>query len=170
MRCFKQINRSTSVRIIIGTLLVLLLWSVTGPMSPWGGMVSQRDACINNLLLIDSAKRQWALEHHKQSTATPQGSDLEPYLGRNGGELPCCPADPSYTFVTSYNPRNVGADPVCRQDPATHVLPRLPRLYKPELALKYPPLPGHIVRFLAVMGVALCMFDCWQRLEKGMQP
>jgi hypothetical protein len=97
MPYFKQINRSKIIKIMIGIVLVMLLWSVSSPMSPWGGTVSQRDACINNLLLIDSAKRQWALEQHKQSTATLQGSDLEPYLS----QLPCCPADSAGTFDAS---------------------------------------------------------------------
>ena len=49
---------------------------------------SQENACINNLRLIDSAKQQWALEHHKRNTDTPTEQDLTPYLGSWISDLP----------------------------------------------------------------------------------
>ena len=61
--------------------------------------VSQNNACINNLRLIDSAKQQWALENRKTSTDTPAWSDLKPYLGRGRtGVLPTCPQGGTYTI------------------------------------------------------------------------
>jgi hypothetical protein len=47
--------------------------------------------CINNLRLIDSAKKQWALENHK-TNGNVTWEDLRPYIGV-GPELqmPKCP-------------------------------------------------------------------------------
>jgi type II secretory pathway pseudopilin PulG len=85
---------------------------------------SQQNACINNLRLIDSSKQQWALEQRKQNGDIPQGSDLQPYLGRGAaGELPSCPVDTTYTFSVSYAPNNVASKPTCLLVSSTHILP-----------------------------------------------
>jgi RNA polymerase sigma factor (sigma-70 family) len=69
---------------------------------------SVRNACINNLRLIDSAKQQWALEFRKQTTDTPAVDDLKPYLGRGAqGEWPTCPDGGVYTI------KSVGEKPTC---------------------------------------------------------
>lgn len=65
--------------------------------------VSQQNACINNLRMIDAAKQQWALEKGKQSTDVPAMEDLKPYLPR----IPHCPAGGTYTINA------VGQPPVC---------------------------------------------------------
>ena len=76
--------------------------------------------------LIDAAEQQWALEQHQGVASTPQGTDLQPYLGHgSNGELPTCPADSSATptFGSSYVVNAVGVKPTCAQVPATHILP-----------------------------------------------
>jgi len=65
--------------------------------------VSQKNACINNLRQIDTAKQQWALEKGKQSTDVPTMEDLKPYLAK----IPHCPAGGTYTINA------VGQPPEC---------------------------------------------------------
>jgi hypothetical protein len=57
---------------------------------------AQRNACINNLRMLDAAKQQWALEKSKQSTDVPTLDDLKPYIGIN--PHPLCPAGGTYTI------------------------------------------------------------------------
>ncbi|MGA2174369.1 MAG: hypothetical protein ABSH38_05220 [Verrucomicrobiota bacterium] len=60
---------------------------------------SMRNACINNLRLLDSAKQQWALENRKRGTDTPTWDDLRAYLERGApGNLPTCPQGGVYTI------------------------------------------------------------------------
>jgi hypothetical protein len=82
-----------------------------------------KNACINNLRIIDAAKGQWATEQHKVITDTPTGSDIQPYMCGPSGEMPVCPNDPKNSFDTSYSPNNVGTKPVCRILPTNHILP-----------------------------------------------
>jgi prepilin-type N-terminal cleavage/methylation domain-containing protein len=114
----------TLVEIMIVVAIIGLLAAIAIPNFVKARTTSQQNACINNLRLVDSSKQQWALEQKKQTTDTPQGTDLQPYLGRgSNGELPTCPVDPQNSFATSYNPNNVGTPPVCLIVPTTHVLP-----------------------------------------------
>jgi hypothetical protein len=73
--------------------------------------------------MLDAAKQVWALEKGQIATATPQGTDVQPYLGRGSGELPFCSTDPQQTFATSYLLQNCQTPPVCLIVPATHILP-----------------------------------------------
>jgi competence protein ComGC len=85
-----------------------LLAAVAIPNFVKARTVSQKNACINNLRLIDAAKQQWALENRKRSTDTPAMSDLRPYLGRGiQGEMPTCPNGGVYTL------HSVGQPPTC---------------------------------------------------------
>jgi hypothetical protein len=74
--------------------------------------------------MIDAAQQQWALENGEVSTAVPQATDLQPYIGRGSGELPVCPLDTHVppSFTTSYNVMNCETTPVCLIVPGTHVL------------------------------------------------
>jgi hypothetical protein len=58
--------------------------------------VAMHNMCVNNLRIIDAAKNQWALEHHKGANDTPTESDLLPYLKNN--QFPQCPAGGVYTI------------------------------------------------------------------------
>ena len=123
----KKSNRKsgfTLVEIMIVVAIIGLLAAIAIPNFVKARTTSQQNACINNLRLIDSSKQQWALEQRQQSTATPVGSDLQPYLGRGAnGELPACPVDPQNGFATSYAPNNVGSKPACDIVASTHILP-----------------------------------------------
>jgi prepilin-type N-terminal cleavage/methylation domain-containing protein len=114
----------TLVEIMIVVAIIGLLAAIAIPNFVKARTTSQQNACINNLRLIDSSKQQWALEQRKQSSDTPQGSDLQPYLGRgSGGELPTCPVDSTSTWANSYTAQNVGTKPTCLVVSSTHILP-----------------------------------------------
>ena len=123
----KKLSRKagfTLVEIMIVVAIIGLLAAIAIPNFVKARTTSQQNACINNLRLIDSSKQQWALEQRKQSTDTPAGTDLQPYLGRGiAGELPTCPVDSARTFATSYTANNVGTPPVCQIVSSTHILP-----------------------------------------------
>src|SRR5271166_539435 len=114
----------TLVEIMIVVAIIGLLAAIAIPNFVRARTTSQMNACINNLRLIDSSKQQWALEQRQQNSSVPQGTDLQPYLGRgSGGELPTCPVDPQNAFSTSYTPGNIGTKPACQVVSSTHILP-----------------------------------------------
>jgi competence protein ComGC len=91
----------------IGLSLVVLplLLAIAIPNFVKARSTAQRNACINNLRLIDNAKQQWALENGKENTDTPTQSEIAGYL-RNG-QLPICPAHGAYQI------NSIGEDPTC---------------------------------------------------------
>src|ERR1700721_1970736 len=100
----------TLVEIMIVVAIIGLLAAIAIPNFVKARTTSQQNACINNLRLVDSSKQQWALEQRQQSSNTPLGTDLQPYLGRGAsGELPSCPVDPQNAFASSYAVGNVGS-------------------------------------------------------------
>jgi hypothetical protein len=79
------------------------------------------NACINNLLQIDAAKNQWALENGKTNGVVTE-NDLKPYFNLDAnGNLPKCPAGGTYIIG------RIGEDPKCSVGisawPNNHVLP-----------------------------------------------
>jgi prepilin-type N-terminal cleavage/methylation domain-containing protein len=114
----------TLVEIMIVVAIIGLLASIAIPNFVHSRRVAQTNSCISNLHCIDSAKQEWAFEQRRQDTDTPQGSDLQPYLGRTAsGSLPACPVDGAQSFASSYAPQSVGVKPVCLIIPASHILP-----------------------------------------------
>jgi type II secretory pathway pseudopilin PulG len=111
------------VEIMIVVAIIGLLAAIAIPNFVRSRTTSQTNLCIDNLRMLDGAKQQWALEQKQVSTATPQGSDIQPYLGRGGGELPICPLDPQMSFNSSYLLQNCQTSPTCQILPATHYLP-----------------------------------------------
>jgi hypothetical protein len=65
----------------------------------------ERNTCITNLKLIDTAKLQWALENNKTEDAIPTAQDLLPYF--KDGVFPVCPSGGTYTINA------VGLPPTC---------------------------------------------------------
>ena len=114
----------TLVEIMIVVAIIGLLAAIAIPNFVRARTTSQTNACISNLRIIDGAKGQWALELHMQTTSTPAGTDIQPYMGRgSAGELPSCPNDSTQTFAASYSPNNCGTKPACLIVPTTHILP-----------------------------------------------
>ena len=114
----------TLVEIMIVVAIIGLLAAIAIPNFVRARTTSQMNACINNLRQIDGAKQQWALENKVGQTATPQATDIQPYLGRgSGGTQPTCPADSSQSMATSYTINDVQTAPTCLIVTSSHVLP-----------------------------------------------
>jgi prepilin-type N-terminal cleavage/methylation domain-containing protein len=115
----------TLVEIMIVVAIIGLLAAIAIPNLIKSRVTSQTNVCIDNLRMLDASKQQWALQFGEVSTAVPQGTDIQPYLGRGNGELPLCPIDPNAppAFTTSYQLQNCQTTPVCLIAPATHLLP-----------------------------------------------
>ena len=111
------------VEIMIVVAIIGLLAAIAIPNLTRARATSQTNLCIDNLRMLDAAKQQWALEKGQLSTAVPQGTDIQPYLGRGNGVLPVCPIDPNLSFDTSYNLLDCQTRPVCLISSSTHVLP-----------------------------------------------
>jgi prepilin-type N-terminal cleavage/methylation domain-containing protein len=104
----------TLVEIMIVVAIIGLLAAIAIPNFVRARTTSQTNACINNLRQIDGAKQQWALENKVAATATPLGTDIQPYMGRgSAGGLPTCPADSGKSFVTSYSIKDCQTPPAC---------------------------------------------------------
>ncbi len=77
---------------LIGILLVAVMAYFVKARS-----TSSVNACVNNLLQIDSAANQFALEH-KLTNGSPINfpNDLTPYLKLRDGKIPSCPNGGTY--------------------------------------------------------------------------
>jgi prepilin-type N-terminal cleavage/methylation domain-containing protein len=112
----------TLVEIMIVVAIIGLLAAIAIPNFVRARSTSQTNACINNLRQIDGAKQTWALEYTQNLTATPGDTDVQPFLGRgSSGNLPFCPADPTFNFDNSYNLNNLQAVPTCKIVSSAHV-------------------------------------------------
>jgi prepilin-type N-terminal cleavage/methylation domain-containing protein len=111
----------TLVEIMIVVAIIGLLAAIAIPNFARARTTSQANACINNLRQIDGAKQTWGLEHNLVPNATPQDSDISPYMGRgSAGLLPFCPADSSQSFTSSYTVNDLQTAPTCQITPSTH--------------------------------------------------
>src|SRR4051794_4918985 len=98
----------TLVEIMIVVAIIGLLAAIAIPNFVRARTTAQQNACINNLRQLDGAKQQWALENKAAPTATPDITDVAPYLGRGvTGTQPTCPSDAGKTFATSYVMNNL---------------------------------------------------------------
>jgi general secretion pathway protein G len=74
------------VCIAVGVLVAFILPSIIGEQE-----TAKKNACINNLRLIDGAKHTWAPEYHKSEGEVPTWADFNPYLMR-GSKFDASPA------------------------------------------------------------------------------
>jgi len=116
----------TLVEIMIVVAIIGLLASIAIPNFVKARETAQTNACINNLRQIDGAKQMWATETRQGGGATPQKTDIDPYLGRSGSasNITCPAGGTSATFGTSSNINAVTNPPTCQINPnGKHVLP-----------------------------------------------
>ena len=103
----------TLVEIMIVVTIIGLLAAIAIPSFLKARTESQKNACINNLRQLDSAKAQWALNENQPATAAPVATDLDDYI--KGGTADCvCPAAGALgTFASSYAINALTTDPTC---------------------------------------------------------
>ena len=95
----------TLVEIMIVVAIIGLLAAIAIPNFVKNRATSQKNACLNNIRLIDAGKEQWALETGQDAAAAVLTTAVNDYL--KGSTTPACPAKGAY----SYNA--VGTKPVC---------------------------------------------------------
>ena len=115
-----------SKRIAIGvSITVLIILIAAALVSRFIRVRSTPSAapCVNRLMVIDGAKKQWAIFNSKTADDVPTWQDLRPYLPdewtnycwTNGH--PVCPAGGTYTVG------RVGVHPTCSLGGTRHSYP-----------------------------------------------
>ncbi len=105
----------TLVEIMIVVAIIGVLAAIAIPSFSKARETTRKNACINNLRQIDSAKEQWALAEDKADDHTVTEADEGEIVLYIRGGMPECPADGDYEV------NDIGADPTCTI--ADHVLP-----------------------------------------------
>ena len=95
----------TLVEIMIVVAIIGLLAAIAIPNFMKNRETSQKNACANNLRLIDAAKEQWAMESGQVTGATIVTVTVNQYL--KGNTTPSCPAKGVYTYTV------IGTKPTC---------------------------------------------------------
>ena len=93
----------TLVEIMIVVLIIGLLAAIAIPNFIKARTTTQKNACIDNLRVIEGAKEQWAMEEKKGASDTPDQAAIEVYMKA----YPTCPAGGAYTIGDMSTP------PVC---------------------------------------------------------
>lgn len=78
-----------------------------------------KNACINNLRMIEGAKEQWALENKKERSAMPKAEEIFGTKERPGAYMkypPECPAGGKYVIGA------LGTEPICSLSAKGHRL------------------------------------------------
>lgn len=97
----------TLVEIMIVVAIIGLLATIAVPNFIKSRETARKNACINNLRLIDTAVQQWALENNKNGGDTVAVDSLTAYLNRGAGQINGtaagavkCPSGGTYTLTT----------------------------------------------------------------------
>ena len=93
---------------MIVVAIIGLLAAIAIPNFVKARQTAQKNACINNLRMIDGAKEQWALENRATTggAVTEDGATgVNSYI--KGNARPVCPAGGSYTYGA------IGENPTC---------------------------------------------------------
>lgn len=99
----------TLVEIMIVVLIIGILLAIATPSYVQARETSRRKACIGNLLRVEIAKQQWAMDNNKEPDATPTWSDIvgpTGYIKGNPATFPTesCPSGGSYTLNSVSTP------------------------------------------------------------------
>lgn len=86
-------------------VIIPMMFAIAIPNFVKARDTAMKNACINNLRMIDGAKNEWALEHNKSAGDAPTVADLTPYFKDH--KFPVCPAGGTYTIGP------VGSNPTC---------------------------------------------------------
>jgi prepilin-type N-terminal cleavage/methylation domain-containing protein len=99
----------TLVEIMIVVLILGIILAIAIPNYVRQRACAQANTCINNLLKIESAAAQFALENGKKNgDLIDYPNDIKPYIKLNSaGEIPNCPASGIYSVTI------VGTNPIC---------------------------------------------------------
>jgi len=94
----------TLVEIMIVVAIIGLLAGIAIPNFIKARETARKNACINNLRLIDGAIQQWAMEDNMNGNDPVKLSALTVYLGRGGtgdvnGNIKCPFRQPSVVFA-----------------------------------------------------------------------
>ncbi len=100
----------TLVEIMIVVAIIGLLAAIAIPNFVKARQTAQKNACINNLRQIDSAKEQYAME--SKTTNTPSSTQVVAYI--KGSTMPVCPTDSS-----AYTINAISVNPTCGNASAT---------------------------------------------------
>jgi len=101
---------------MIVVAIIGLLASVAVPNFVTARNQARKNACLNNLRLIFSAKEQFAIESGAAETYDVLDADITPYF--RGGLIPTCPA------LGTYTNGKINEKPTCDQSVLLgHILP-----------------------------------------------
>jgi prepilin-type N-terminal cleavage/methylation domain-containing protein len=104
----------TLVEIMIVVAIIGLLAAIAVPNFVRARNTAQKNACINNLRMIDNAKQQWALENKANDNDTPTSDQVRVYIKNE--KMPSCPGGGTYQVLA------VNTDPICSEAGKGHVL------------------------------------------------
>jgi hypothetical protein len=110
-------KRTFLVMVLLAGLSLLFF----APIKKWFAASGQKSLapCVNNLVLINGAKEQWALARGKGSNDVPTWNDLRPYFpDRWSNGMPMCPDGGTYTIG------RIGEPPSCSIGGPNHRLPQ----------------------------------------------
>jgi len=102
----KETGGFTLIEVMVVVAIIAVLASVGATSLFKARKTAAQKSCIGNLMQLDSAKQQWAVNENKQVTETPAQTDIigpQLYLKK----FPICPSGGSYSIL------NVGTKPTC---------------------------------------------------------
>ena len=116
MKLFRKTRGFTLVEIMIVVAIIGILIAIAVPGFVRARSQSRMKACQENLVKIDGAKEQWALETNQGPSDTPTENDLTD-SGSGSGYLKKFPREP---VGGTYTISQVGVNPTCSTGLAGH--------------------------------------------------